>query len=96
MGKKQYQSQSKYAKRGSQPRKKRPQKPNAGTQTPSSAAKQEVSGPSPERQRSAETAPRTRRGETSATYPYIASDLIRTAGIAALAFIILVILYAVW
>ena len=93
MGKKQYQSQGKYAKKANQAKKKRFQKPNltssAGMSTFHNESGEEPAQPAPSGIKSFQ------QTSTRASYPYLASDLIHTGIIAAIAFVILIILYVV-
>ncbi|MDY6911970.1 MAG: hypothetical protein SVM79_06430 [Chloroflexota bacterium] len=88
MGKKSYQSQSRYAKTGSQPKKKHPQRPRtpegAPVQTNMTVAAAQAA-----------PVPRTRDQVSAATpmYNYIITDLKQTGIIAAALFILLIILF---
>ena len=91
MGKKHYQGQSKFAKRAGQAKKKRHQKPNEPQNVTMAVTESEVSSETVQ-------APPVRklRSDTPASsisHPYVASDLIHTLIIAAVAFVILLILY---
>ncbi len=93
MGKKTYQSGGKYAKQGTQPKKRRPRKPttpmNASDVSPQAETTDD--SPKPVAQPISHTA---RRAHTTAaaSYSYVISDLKRTCIFAAAAFAILIIL----
>lgn len=89
MGKKQYQSGARYAKQGSQPKKRRPQKPRIQSEDPvsSNIVAESASAPEPSAPKSPEYSV-----QASGTLAYVLSDLKRTGIFAALAFIILIIL----
>jgi hypothetical protein len=95
MGKKQFQSQGKYARKATQAKKKRSQKPNL----PSSSTNQaSASDQTATAQQPVQAAPSTISRSHSLqgnSYPYVASDLINTLVIAGIAFVILVVLYFV-
>lgn len=93
MGKKQFQSQGKYARKATQAKKKRSNRPgmmsNAGLQSgQDDSANEEVSS-------TPLTSKRLQSSQTSVSYPYITSDLVHTAIIAGIAFVVLIILYFV-
>ena len=93
MGKKQYQSQGKYARKANQSKKKRFNRPGVPSGAPLQSNQDETS---------VESAPsipltgsRVQPSQSSVSYPYVTSDLIQTAIIAGIAFVILIILYFV-
>ena len=94
MGKKTYQSGGKYAKQGSQPKKRRPRKPAVQMNTNAVAQQPATSddAPAPVEQPVRQTPRRTDSTSSASTYSYVISDLKRTGIFAAVAFIILVIL----
>ena len=94
MGKKTYQSGGKYARQGTQPKKRRPRKPttqmNANAVSPQSESMNDAPGPvAPPIQH---TARRTDHNTAASSYSYVISDLKRTGILAAAAFVILIIL----
>ena len=97
MGKKQYQSQGNYAKKGSQEKKrKRSQNPNVKRSArPVSTEKDITEGTSQPAARSVPAATHTSAPTTTTSHAYVVSDLIRTGIIAGIAFVILVVLYIV-
>ncbi len=95
MGRKQYQSQGRYAKTGSQARKKRPQKSGTQESTFSASSQESVDWNNPESTPRPAPMAGGRYAQPAASYPYLASDLMHTAIIAVIAFIILIILYVV-
>jgi len=93
MGKKQYQSQGKYARKATQAKKKRPNRPVVPSGESFQSGQDDSNA---EQVRSTPlTSSRLQSSQVSASYPYITSDLIRTAIIAGIAFVILVVLYIV-
>ncbi len=96
MGRKQYQSQDRYARTGSQAKKRRSQRFDSRVNTFSASKQETVTGDG-----SASTPRPTpvtgiRQTQVIATpYPYVVSDLIHTAIITVIAFVILVVLYFV-
>ena len=97
MGKKQYQSQDSYAKKGSQTKKKkRSQNPNVERSArPVSTEKDITEGASRPAAGSFPAAPHTPAPTITASHTYVISDLIRTGIIAGIAFVILIVLYIV-
>lgn len=93
MGKKQYQSQGKYARKANQGKKKRFNRPGVPSGT---ALESNQDEPSVESAPSAPlTSSRLQPSQSSVSYPYVTSDLIQTVIIAGIAFVILIILYFV-
>lgn len=90
MGKKQYQSQGKYARQGSQARRRRFARPRG--QSPAPAAPHESSAEDVSSVAEPPAPARPRPASVESTYSYILPDLIQTAILAAIAFIILIIL----
>ncbi|MFC2027343.1 hypothetical protein ACFLU3_01515 [Chloroflexota bacterium] len=94
MGKKNYQSEGRYAKQGTQPKKRRPRKPttqmNTGAASPQANATEVT--PMATSQPARRTATRADHTTDSSSYSYVMSDLKRTGIFAAVAFTILIIL----
>ncbi|MBT4511860.1 MAG: hypothetical protein HOC20_06595 [Chloroflexi bacterium] len=93
MGKKIYQSGDRYAKQGSQPKKKRSQKPRP--QINASGASPQATVAERSTRRVLQSSPPATRQAASAkasVYGYVFSDLKRTGIFAAIAFVILIIL----
>ena len=96
MGKKTYQSGDRYAKKGSQPKKRRPQKPKP--QMNASVVPPQATVVEPTTKQASQASPRAVRQAEAATasvYGYVFSDLKRTGIFAAIAFIILIILHII-
>lgn len=94
MGKKQYQSEGKYARQGSKPKKRRSQKPQSRPSSPSPTQAPTVSGsdagPTPG---TATPRPTTAdAGQRAPLYSYVIPDLKRTALLAVIVFAILIVL----
>ncbi|NQT73293.1 MAG: hypothetical protein HQ553_11095 [Chloroflexi bacterium] len=97
MGKKTYQSGGRYAKQGTQPKKRRPRKPTTPMNA-SAASPQADTTEGTLMVASQPARPRTKRADHttgSSSYSYVISDLKRTGIFAAVAFAILIILAAV-
>lgn len=94
MGKKTYQSGGKYAKQGSQPKKRRPRKPTTQIDSNTVSQQSEATGdaPAPVAQAIRHTARRTDHTTSASSYSYVISDLKRTGIFATVAFVILIIL----
>ncbi len=96
MGKKQYQSQGKYAKTSNQAKKKRTRKPEGQLNSFSASSQEDSTGDAPASTvRVAPIAQIRQAQAVVASHAYVASDLIYTGIIAVLAFIILIVLYFV-
>jgi len=93
MGKKQYQSQGRYARQGSQAKRRKLSRPRG--QSPAPAAPQESEAKEVSRATTPATPVRPRTAGVESTYAYIVPDLIQTAILATIAFIILIILAVV-
>lgn len=97
MGKKTYQSEGRYAKQGTQPKKRRPRKPttpmNASAASPQAEATEGT--PMVASQPARHRAKRADHTTDSSSYSYVISDLKRTGRFAAVAFAILIILAVV-
>ncbi len=93
MGKKIYQSGERYAKQGSQPKKKRSQKPRPQMKATVDSPQATAAEPSTNRD-SQPSLRATRQAEaaTASVYGHVFSDLKRTGIFAAIAFVILIIL----
>ncbi len=81
MGKKQYQAQARFAKQGSQPKKRQPQRQSTASQPGTTA---EASQPA--------AMGRMDSSSTAEQYSYVLSDLKRTVIFAVVAFVILIVL----
>lgn len=93
MGKKIYQSGGKYAKQGTQPKKRRPRKPATPMNTGAESPQAETSdAPMPVAKSVSSTPRRTDYTTTASSYSYVVSDLKRTLIFGVAAFVILIIM----
>jgi len=90
MGKKQYQSQGKYARQGSQAKRRKLSRPRE--QSPTPAAPQESDAEEASRVAAPPAPARSKTVSVESTYAYILPDLIQTAILATIAFVVLIIL----